>query len=223
MADWLPGLGPMYQRYDPPQFVLYGDGRAIVREERDTTALKLVEYHLTPQRVRALFGEAADAELFDDEDYSLDEQVLDAGALVITLRTTEEERTVEIVLPNPEDSGARGEAATFAESLRPEHWKDGDFSSPPSPYRPDRVAVIYETATPNDNETPRPWPLPGTEPIKPGCALLTGTTATQTQELSEKGQRTTLWQQGDLTFHAWIRPLLPDETDCHATESHYRP
>jgi len=27
-----------------------------------------------------------------------------------------------------------------------------------------------------------------------------------------------LWQHGDVTFHARVRPLLPDEADCRASE-----
>ncbi len=27
-----------------------------------------------------------------------------------------------------------------------------------------------------------------------------------------------LWRHGDVTFHAWVRPLLPDEADCRAGE-----
>lgn len=218
LADQRGGLVPTAEMYDPPDFVLYGNGRAVTREERDSGVMKLVEYHLTPERVRALFSQAADAELFDGEDYSLDSHVLDAGSLVIMLRTAEGEHLVNVVLPNPEDSGARGEAAAFAESLRPARWAAGDFTRPPAHYRPGRVAVTYDITTTNRTDEPRTWPLPESEPIQRRCVVLTGEAAAQAQELGETVPRTTLWQHGDAAFYAWIRPLLPDEADCHATK-----
>lgn len=137
------------------------------------------------------------------------------------LRTAEREHLVEVVLPNPEDDGSRGEAAEFAESLQPSRWSAGDFTRPSAPYRPGRVAVTYDITTTNRTDVPRTWPLPGAEPIQPRCVVLTGAAATRAQELGETVPRTTLWQHGDATFYAWIRPLLPDEADCHATERRY--
>jgi hypothetical protein len=223
LADRRPGLAMMAEMYDPPDFILYGNGRAVAREERDSGVLKLVEYRLTPQRIRALFSEAADAELFDDEDYSLDAQVPDAASLVIMLRTAEREHLAKVVLPSPEDHGARGKAAVFAESLRPSRWAAGDFNRPPAPYQAGRVAVNYEIATDttSGNDVPRAWPLPEAEPIEPRCVVLTGAAAARAQELGETVPRTTLWQHGSATFHAWVRPLLPDEADCRASERRY--
>lgn len=223
LADRQPGLMLPAEGYDPPHFVLYGDGRAIAREERDSGVMKLVEYHLTPERVQALFDEATEARLFTGEDYSLDAQVSDAGSLVIMLRTTEGEHLVKVGLPNPDDVGARGDAAAFAESLRPSEWESGDFSSPPTPYRPDRVALTYEVGTyrAGDDEVPRAWPLPETAPVQPRCVVLTGAAAERAQELGETVPRTTLWQHGETEFRAWVRPLLPDEADCRATERRY--
>lgn len=219
LADRRQGLLPSYEAYAPPDFVLYGDGRAVVREESDLGVLKLVEYRLTPERVSALFGEAADAELFDGEDYELDRQVPDAGNLVIMLRTEEREHLIEVGLPNPDDSGARGEAAEFAESLQPSRWAAGDFAEPPAPYRPGRVAVTYTVAD-TESAVSRTWPVPETEPIQSRCVVLTGAAATHAQDLGETvGQE--LWQHGGTAFYAWIRPLLPDETDCEATKRRY--
>lgn len=205
----------------PPDFVLYGNGRAIVREERDSGVMKLVEYHLTPERVQALFDQADDAGLFDDEDYSTDARVADGGSLVLMLRTSEREHLAKVFLPNSEDPGARGEAAAFAESLVPARWAAGDFSRPPAPYRPDRVAVTYNIATENGNDTPRPWPLTETEPVQQRCVVLTGEAATQAQVTGETTTQVTLWRHGDTEFRAWIRPLLPDEADCRATRLRY--
>jgi hypothetical protein len=147
LADQRRGMGPASDLYDAPDFVLYTDGRAIVTEQSDGEVPRLVEYHLTRDRVVALFEEADDAGLFDDADYALDEQVPDAGSLVIVLRTAEREHVAKIVLPDPEDSGARGDAAAFAGSLRPADWAAGDFTEPSAPYRPGQVAVVYEVVT----------------------------------------------------------------------------
>jgi hypothetical protein len=222
LADWMPGLASAYDMDDPPDFVLYGNGLAVVREERDSGVLKLVEYRLTPQRVRALFSEAADAGLFDDEDYSTDTQVADGGGLTIMLRTEAREHRVTVPLPDPDDWGARGEAAEFAESLRsPSNWAPGDVSRPPAPYRPDRVAVTYMISTGNEEGVPRPWPLPETEPIRERCVVITGAAAARVPELGRTAPWTTLWQHDHTTFHAWVRPLLPDEADCHASKRRY--
>jgi hypothetical protein len=167
-----------------------------------------------------LFGEAADAELFDGEDYALDGgPVPDAGGLVVMLRTAEREHVVKVTLPNPDDSGARGKAARFAESLQPSRWAAGDFTEPSAPYRPGRVAVTYTVAD-TESDVPRTWPLPETEPVQSRCVVLTGAAATQAQELGETAGRA-LWQHADVVFYAWIRPMLPDETDCGATRLRY--
>lgn len=217
LADRRPGMGTVSDRYDPPDFVLYGDGRAIVAEPGPGEVPRLVEYHLTPDRVRALFEEADDAGLFDDADYALDEQVPDAGSLVLVLRTAEREHVARIVLPDPKDSGARGDAVAFAGSLRPSDWAAGDFTAPATPYRPGRVAVVYQVGTPTD-DAPRPWPLPGQDTIEPGCVVLTGAAATRAQELGETEQPNVLWRHGEVDFQVKVRPLLPDEADCPAAE-----
>ena len=206
MADLRRGLAPASDRYDPPDFVLYADGRAVVQEET-----RLVEYHLTPERVRALFEEADDAGLFDDEDHTLDGEVADGGVLVLALRTTEREHVAKVVLPNPDDGGARGAAAAFAASLRPSEWAES------VPYRPGRVAVVYDVVT-SATEEPRPWPLAEREPFEWGCVVHTGAAAARAQELGETEPNTVLWRHDDVTFHAWVRPLLPDEADCRASE-----
>jgi hypothetical protein len=222
LADHRPGMASPAEMDDPPDFVLYGDGRAIARQERGAGVLKLVEYHLAPQRIRALFDEAADAGLFDDEAYSLDAQVSDAGSLVLMLRSTQREHLNKIVLPSPDDHGSRGDAAAFAESLQPSRWAAGDFTRPPAPYRPGRLAVTYDvTQAANGNDEPRAWPLSEAEPVRPRCVVLTGAAAAQTQELGETVPRATRWRHGGVTFHAWVRPLLPDEADCRAIERRY--
>jgi len=223
LVDWRQGLMPMAALYDPPDFVLYGDGRAVVREERDSGVMKLVEYRLTPGRVSALFDEAVDAGLFSNQDYSLDVQVADGGSLVVMLRTVEREHLVKVGLPNPEEFGVRGDVAAFAESLQPSRWEDGDFSRPPTPYRPGRVAVTYDVVTTGAGEggVPRVWPLTETESIQPRCVVLTGAAAAQAQVVGETVSQATLWRHGSTEFHAWVRPLLPDEADCRATEMRY--
>jgi hypothetical protein len=224
LVDWLPGLLSMSDMDDPPDFVLYGNGLAVAREEPGSGVLKLVEYHLTPQRVRALFSAAADADLFDGEDYSTDAQVADGGSLVIMLRTETREHRIKVPLPDPDDCCARGKAAEFAKSLQPSRWAASDFSTPPASYQASRVAVTYMITTPtrNEKDVPRPWPLPETEPIQDRCVVITGATAAQAPELGETAPWwTTLWQREDTTFHAWVRPLLPDETDCHSSKRRY--
>lgn len=218
----MPGLVSAYDMDDPPDFVLYGNGLVVAREGRASAVPKLVEYRLTPQRVRALFGEAADAGLFDGEDYSTDTQVTDGGGLVIMLRTEAREHRVTVPVPDPDDWGARGDAAEFAESLTsPSTWAAEDFSTPPAPYRPTRVAVTYMITTANEEDVLRPWLLPETEPIQERCVVITGAAAAQVPELGRTAPWTTLWQHDDTTFHAWIRPLLPDETDCQASKRRY--
>jgi hypothetical protein len=220
LADERRGMGPGSDRYDAPDFVLYADGRAIVAEAGPDDVPRLVEYHLTRDRVLALFYEADDAGLFDDADYALDEQVPDAGSLVVVARTAEREHVAKIVLPDPEDGGARGDAAAFAATLRPSGWAAGDFTEPSAPYRPGRVAVFYEVDT-TATATPRSWPLSGQDPIEPGCAVLTGADATRVQELGETEQPGVLWRHGEVTFRVKVRPLLPDEADCPAAERRF--
>lgn len=218
LADWRPGLAMMVEMYDPPDFVLYNDGRAIAREERDSGVLKLVEYHLTSQQIQDLFNSAAFASLFIDADYSLDQQVPDGGGLLLMLRTAEREHLIDVHFPSPSDFGARGTAATFAETLRPSQWPSSAFTRPPAPYRPGRVALTVSPFKSTPSEPLQPWP--GPDP-KPGCAVITGAAAAQLEELGAVSRRTTVWQSGSSTFHAWVRPLLPDEPDCEATRRRY--
>jgi hypothetical protein len=99
----------------------------------------------------------------------------------------------------------------------------GDFSGPPAPYRPGRVAVNYQisTETTRGNLRPREWPLSEQEAIQTRCVVLTGAAATWAQELGESVPMSQLWQHDGVEFHAWVRPLLPDEADCRATEWRY--
>jgi hypothetical protein len=221
VANWT-SARTLVDNFIQPDFVLYGDGRAVVREEHDSGVLKIVEYHLTPQRVRALFGEAAAAGLFDDVDYSRDLQVLDASIQVVMLRTTEGKHVVKTLVPGPDDHGPRGKVGAFLRSLHLSRWPADDFSTPPAPYRPGRVAVTYMPAeqTAHPNGVPRTWPL--AEPVLSECVVLTGDAATRAQELAETQPLTTLWQHGDLVFQALSRPLLLDEADCQATRQSFR-
>jgi hypothetical protein len=221
LADRPPGLISMVEAHDPPDFVLYGDRRAIVREGRDSGVLRLVEYHLTPERVQALFGAADHAGLFDEHDYSSDEQVPDGGVLVIMLRSAEGERLVRVEFPSGESWDARGVAVRFADSLQPSRWPAEDFTREHVPYRPGRVAVTFAKSEPGKGEVASAWPLVEVEPVAPGCVVLTGPVAEQAQALGETTARVTLWQRDGATFRAWIRPLLPDESDCAATERRY--
>lgn len=214
LAHRHPGMAMSPEMFDPPDFVLYGDGLAIARDTDDRGVVRLTEYHLTPQRVNALFADADDADLFDDEDYRLDEQIADGGVLVVELRTAGTTHVVQVPAPSSDDFGARGEAAEFAESLAPHTWPAGDFTEPPAPYRPATVAVTY-SIDPTLDTPASPWPLPA--PTADGCVLLTGPAATLAQETGETTGRMTAWRHGDTTFHAWVRPLLPDETDCADT------
>lgn len=122
----------------------------------------------------------------------------------------------------PRRRGAHGAAARLAQSLQPSRRAADDFSQPPAPYRPGPVAVTFNDSAVNRDQMAMAWPLSGVEPIRSGCVVLTGMAAEQAQALGEIVTRTGAAAARNANFHAWVRPLLPDETDCRATERHYR-
>jgi hypothetical protein len=83
------------------------------------------------------------------------------------------------------------------------------------------VTYMITTGPRNEDDVLRPWPLPETEPIQDRCVVITGAAVARAPELGRTAPWTVLWQHDDTTFHAWLRPLLPDEADCRASKRRY--
>jgi hypothetical protein len=195
------------QQVELPEFTLYGDSRAIVPEGFDGALPKIVDYPLTPDRVRRLFDDAADADLFDDRTH--DVNVTDAGALTITLRSPDRSYVTKVIGPSDDDSGARGRAVSFAAGLTPARWPESDFAGKPKAYEPAKLAVFFRASSEPGGER---WPLESSS----RCMTLSGTQLSAAADLARRSRQGTRFYDGERGFTVDFRPLLPDESDCES-------
>ncbi|MEU5694795.1 hypothetical protein [Actinosynnema sp. NPDC020468] len=184
---------------DHPAFVLYGDRTLIV----SLGAEPLVrEYHLTTEEFDRLYGRARDAGL--DRAETHDDPVPDAGTLVVTFGSDAGTAVTRVTPPDRSATGRAGEIAR-AVALDP----DADLTSPFTPYRPERVAVVaVET---DATAAAPPWPL---RPLADGTPVATGRCATYPAADVAAVRTGSSWSDRGTTYTVTRRPLLPDEPDC---------
>jgi hypothetical protein len=207
VADDRQGMPTWSQQVELPEFTLYGDGRAIVPEGFDGALPKVVDYPLTPDRVRRLFADAADADLFDGRTH--DVHFTDAGALTITLRSPDRSYVTKVIGPSTDEGGARGRAVSFAAGLAPARWPASDFAGEPKAYEPAKLAVFFRAISEPGGER---WPLASTSE----CLTLSGEQLAAAADLARRSRQGTRYHDGERAFTVDFRPLLPDESDCES-------
>ena len=194
----------------PPDFSLYGDGRAIAADQDTAPALR--EYRLTPAAFQKLVDEARAIGL--DRPRTVDQPgVADAFTLSISFGRAE----THIVVAGPGESDP---AVRFSrERLDPRRWAESDQSGAARPYEPERLAVLASEVGPAGGQRPAArWPLSpvGRGPTAAGarCAVLSGPDVRTATRLSRRARPGTRWLSGGRTYVIRIRPLLPDEVTC---------
>nr|WP_157529401.1 hypothetical protein [Kibdelosporangium sp. MJ126-NF4]CEL23239.1 hypothetical protein [Kibdelosporangium sp. MJ126-NF4]CTQ94401.1 hypothetical protein [Kibdelosporangium sp. MJ126-NF4] len=210
VSDHRQGMPTWSQQVKLPEFALYGDRRAIVPEGFDGALPKVVAYPLTPDRVRRLFADAADADLFDGKTHDVD--VTDAGALVIALRSPDRSYVTKVIGPRDDESGARARAMSFAAGLTPARWPKSDFAGEPKTYEPAKLAVFFRASSEPGGEQ---WPLESST----HCTTLSGSQLAAATDLARRSGQGTRFRDGERAFTVDFRPLLPDEKDCESLRS----
>jgi hypothetical protein len=212
-----------------PEFSMYGDGR-VLRPGPTVGALQTIDaFDLGARRADEIYRSAHVAGLDRDGRYS-DDDVLDAGLLVTTLRSGDRRHVIEAVEGGHTGTGPVGRIERFRETLRPGALPAG----PPVPYRPHGLVAIgwgggRVTPGPSDAATgtytfPAPgadvrdWPFAsfiGAERTKEGvCVPLSGADLTAADRLARQATPATLWRMGTDVMGVVFRPLLPDERSC---------
>ena len=207
VSDDRQGMPTWSQQVELPEFTLYGDSRAIVPEGFDGALPKVVDYPLTPDRVRRLFADAADADLFDGRTHDVNHT--DAGALTITLRSPDRTYVTKVIGPSGDESGARGRAVSFAAGLTPSRWPESDFAGEPKAYEPAKLAVFFRASSGLGGER---WPLESST----RCLTLSGKQLATAADLARRSGQGTRFHDGEHVFTVDFRPLLPDESDCES-------
>lgn len=207
VADDRQGMPTWSEQVELPEFTLYGDGRAIVPDGFDGALPKVVDYPLTLDRVRRLFAEAEDADLFDGRTHDVD--FTDAGALTITLRSPDRSYVTKVIGPSNDDSGARGRAVSFAAGLEPARWPASDFAGQPKTYEHAKLAVFFHASSDPGGEQ---WPFMSSQ----SCVTLSGTALAAATDLARRSRQGTRFHDGERAFTVVFRPLRPDESNCES-------
>ena len=210
LIEYEPGLAPAAEAWALPALVLLADGTAISRAPDQGVLLAGETRTLSGAEVTDLYARAADAGLFDDRTYGRD-GVLDAGALVVAIASDRGRHETTVVLPDPEDRGARGRVARFAAGVPTR-------GTPTGPYTPTAVAAVV-VADGDDSSDVRRWPLATPAAEMPGaptspCQIISGARLPGLLAATGTATARTRWSSGGKALSLRLRPLLPYEHTC---------
>lgn len=188
-----------------PAFSLYGGGRVVVPDSWAGALQRAREFQLPDQEFAQLVEDAGAAGLDQALKYE-DTDVVDASALLVSLRTTDGVRDTWLI--PPEADGAR-QVVEFFDQLP---------SAPPTAgeFQPTALAVLARGGV---AEGPTlPWPLhplaEGTRTTEGMCTVVTGDALTEVMRLAASAAQDTRWTSGGTLYAVSFRPLLPDEHTC---------
>jgi hypothetical protein len=200
-VDLLVSMAPPAQRWKVPDFVLLGDGTALVQGPDQGTVLTAQRRTLTGREVADLYRRAGAADLFRSHRYRMD--VLDGSALRVSV--VSDSGRHETVVEQPGDAhGRRGRVARFADAAARAGKPAGAFAA-------DRIAVLL-VGEYGDATDVRPWPLAGTS----SCQVLAGTQMEALLATVRTATTGTRWSAGGRALSLVVRPLLPYERNCAA-------
>lgn len=202
---------------DFPQYVLYGDGTLIAANGIDGAMPVSREYHLNSSAFQRIYARARSAGLDVAHDYET--QAPDAPVLVITFGHDTTQSVTHVIAPDPDASGPAGDKVR-AVQLNPDDLADRDFTSPPEPYKPARMAVVSSPRQAAADTVAWPFQsLAEGTPVNGGrCAVYTEPLVTQINTLGRTTRPGAAWTHDGATYSVFFRPLLPDEPGCAALD-----
>lgn len=231
---------------DVPTFVLYGDGRLLTpvyREPSDPESPPSIEARqISPEGIQAILRSAQDAGLFGPAvDYGTP-GITDVATTYIDIRAGGRSHkksayalgsSLESVRIEPEVRSRRLALSAWYERMFDlEPWLPEGSVGEPQVVEFDRYLVFADDQGPVEELAPE-QPLPGW-PLAAGLAGMppagpdTGCTVVSRSEVDTILQAATrkaepLWVDSGRVFATFLRPLLPDETDCRSVLSRRPP
>lgn len=229
------GFMPMgYDFASVPELTLYGDGTLLsVGPQIDIFPGPALPNLLTSEvdaaEVAEILAAAEEAGLLTEIDYGMP-PVADAGATIVSLTVDGTTYLHSAEALGLSDGTVAGEAAMgltdeqvaarvalseFLTDVR-DRLGAGDGDA----YDATAYAVMAQPAAstePVDGEIERTvttWPIDLSLADLSGCAVVEGEDATALEAALVEANTLTLWEQDGATYDAWVRPLLPGETDC---------
>jgi hypothetical protein len=202
-------LSPAGARWALPDFVLLGDGTAIVAADSQGIVLSARKRRLSDAQIAELFQRGDDAGLFDSRTYR--RETVDGSTLVVTITSATGRYVTEVEQPVRGEGGDRGRVAAFARTAP-------TLGEPAGDYEPRRAAVLV-VASNDDTTDVRPWPLPTPLSAMPGaparpCLVVDGDRIPPLLALAGGATSRTRWATDGQRLALLVRPLLPYENAC---------
>ncbi|HEY3681630.1 MAG TPA: hypothetical protein VGL93_01240 [Streptosporangiaceae bacterium] len=199
------GLAPVMLPYRPPDFAVFGDGRAVETDPYRPMRARIATLTSTA-RARLVSG-AYDNGLDHARRIRSDLRVADGQTVTLWFR-----RATTTIEP-----GADTRVRSFGDELAFDRIARRDMRIPPRPYAPGRVAVIA-VPLPSPPRTARAWPLAAPQPTPElrgtPCRTYTGAAAERAGRLLDHPTPPRYWRAGGRVLRLVAYPLLPGETRC---------
>jgi hypothetical protein len=132
------GLAPPAAQWALPDYVLTGDGTAILRADDQGIVLSARQRRLSTAQIDDLFRRAGDADLFEPRTYP--RNVVDGSTLVVRVTSTTGRYVTQVRQPVPGERGDRGRVAAFADTASTLGEPAGDY-----PLRRAAVLVVVDS------------------------------------------------------------------------------
>jgi hypothetical protein len=217
-----------------PTLALYADGQLITLGPVDAIypppALpSLIVTQLTPNGVAQVLQWAAEAGL-RGPDRELGEPLLDSGTTNITVVTDEGRHVTRVWDMSADDPALRAIQQFRDVVLDIRSWLAGDVAAQDRLYDWDRLRIISQPRTPDEQPDPAAvtlldWPLPESpladlgvtidgEPDGYRCAVIDGSALDVLRPQLGLANGLSLWRSEGRTFAVVLHPLLPDDEGC---------
>jgi hypothetical protein len=201
--------GPCCDPWVLPELTVYGDGRALVAGDQVVR-----QANVSPTEVAALFADAAEAGLLDDDPPDAGTLCCDLGDTIVVLADETGTHQVSVVGLGAEGN-ANADLTTEQRSLRQAvlDLHSGldrlvQESDDVDDYTPTELAAYVFPGEAGPGVEVPPWPLAGS--LAEGCLHIT----TGVDKVLDAAADGTTWMSASRPWHVILRPLLPHEHTC---------